>query len=167
MKSVRLFVTTAVLLCAMTAAAQDSKPASPHVMVEEAQVKWKPASGALNKGAETAVLSGNPGMPGPFVMRIRMPAGYKIAPHWHPTDENVTVISGTLSLGMGETFDANATQSLAAGGFALLPAEMRHFAWTKDGATIQIHGIGPFKINYVNPADYPGEKAPGKKDPSQ
>ena len=158
MKSVRRLVTTAVLLCAMTAAAQDATPASSHVMVEETQVKWKPASGALSKGAETAVLSGSPGKPGPFVMRIKMPAGYKIAPHWHPTDENVTVISGTLSLGMGETFDANAAKPLAAGGFALLPAEMRHFAWTKDGATIQIHGMGPFKIIYVNPADDPSKK---------
>lgn len=162
MKSVRRLVTTAVLLCAMTAAAQDNMPVSSHVMVEEAQVKWKPASGALNKGAETAVLSGSPGMPGPFVMRIKMPAGYRIAPHWHPTDENVTVISGTVSLGMGETFDVNAAKPLAAGGFALLPAEMRHFAWTRDGATIQIHGMGPFKIIYVNPADDPSKKAPSQ-----
>jgi len=162
MKSVRRLLTTAVLLCAMPALAQDDKPASSHVMVEGAEVKWKPASGALDKGAETAVLSGNPGMPGPFVMRIRMPAGYKIAPHWHPTDENVTVLSGTLSLGMGETFDTKATKPLAAGGFALLPAEMRHFAWTQDGATIQIHGMGPFKITYVNPADDPGKKTPSR-----
>ena len=162
MKSVRRLVTTAVLLCAMTAAAQDTMPASSHVMVEEAQVKWKPASGALNKGAETAVLSGNPGMPGPFVMRIKMPAGYKIAPHWHPRNENVTVISGTLSLGMGVTFDVNAAKPLAAGGFALLPAKMCHFAWTRDGATIQIHGMGPFRIIYVNPADDPSKKAPSQ-----
>ncbi len=166
MKSVRLLVTAAVLLCVMPAAAQDHKPASPHLMIEDAQVKWKPASGALSKGAETAVLSGSPGKQGPFVLRIRMPAGYKIAPHWHPTDENVTVISGTLSLGMGETFDVNATKPLAAGGYALLPAEKRHFAWTKDGATIQIHGVGPFTINYVNPADYPGKDNPGKEAPA-
>jgi len=91
-----------------------------------------------------------------------MPAGYKIAPHWHPTDEHVTVLSGTFSLGMGETFDAKAAKPLAPGGYALLPAEMRHFAWTKGGATVQVHGMGPFVLNYVNPADDPSRSAPPK-----
>jgi quercetin dioxygenase-like cupin family protein len=162
MKSVRLFVTTAILLYAVVAVAQDQKPSSSHVMVEGAQVKWGPAPPVLNKGAQAAVLSGDPGSAGPFVIRLKLPAGYKVAPHWHPTDENVTVLSGTFSLGMGETFDANATKPLTAGGYALLPAEMRHFAWTKDGATIQVHGMGPFVLNYVNPADDPSKGAPAK-----
>jgi quercetin dioxygenase-like cupin family protein len=162
MKSVRLFTITLVLLCAMAALAQDKTPPSSHVMVEGAQVKWGPAPPVFNKGAQMAVLSGNPGAAGPFVVRLKMPAGYKIAPHWHPTDEHVTVISGTFSLGMGDTFDAKSTKSLAPGGYALMPAEMRHFAWTKNGATVQVHGMGPFAINYVNPADDPSKGAAAK-----
>jgi quercetin dioxygenase-like cupin family protein len=162
MKFFGLLAGTAVLLCAMLAAAQD-KPqpsSSSHVLLEETQVTWGEAPPVLNKGAQLAVLSGNPGAQGPFVIRLKMPAGYKIAPHWHPTDEHVTVISGTFSLGMGETFDANAAKPLAPGGYALLPAEMRHFAWTKDGATVQVHGMGPFVLNYVNPADDPSKAPP-------
>ncbi len=162
MKYVRLFLTTAALLCAVLAAAQDQKPASTHVMVDGAQLKWGPPPPVLNKGAELAVVSGDPGSAGPYVIRLKMPAGYKIAPHWHPTDENITVIAGTFSLGMGETFDPKATKTLAAGGFALMPAEMRHFAWTKGGATVQVHGMGPFMLNYVNPADDPSKGAPAK-----
>src|SRR5947207_10382113 len=103
MKSLRLLVGTSVLLCAMLAVAQD-KPAasaSSHVAMDAPEMQWGDAPPVLNKGAQLAVLSGNPGAQGPFVIRLKMPAGYKIAPHWHPTDEHVTVISGTFSLGMG------------------------------------------------------------------
>jgi quercetin dioxygenase-like cupin family protein len=162
MKSVRRLAITMALLCAMAALAQDKTSPSSHVMVEGGQVNWGPAPPVLNKGAQIAVLSGNPGAPGPFVIRLKMPAGYKIAPHWHPTDEHVTVLSGTFSLGMGETFDEKATHPLTPGGYALLPAEMRHFAWTQDGATVQVHGTGPFVLNYVNPADDPSKGAPAK-----
>jgi quercetin dioxygenase-like cupin family protein len=162
MKSVRLFAITVALLCAMLAAAQDKPAASSHVVVEGAQMTWGDVPPVLTKGAQLAVLSGDPGTSGPFVIRLKMPAGYKIAPHWHPTDEHVTVISGTFSLGMGDAFDAKATKSLTPGGYALLPAEMHHFAWTEGGATVQVHGTGPFVINYVNPADDPSKGAPAK-----
>src|SRR3954462_8125533 len=162
MKTVRLLLTILALLCAMLVAAQDKTPPSSHVMVEGAKVTWGPAPPVLNKGAQMAVLSGNPGAAGPFVIRLKMPAGYKIAPHWHPTDEHVTVLSDTFALGMGDTFDAKASKTLPSGGYALLPAEMRHFAWTKDGATVQVHGMGPFVLNYVNPADDPSKGAPAK-----
>jgi quercetin dioxygenase-like cupin family protein len=165
MKHIRLLMTSTALLCVLVfvtgVTAQDRMTPSTHVMVEGASVQWGLAPPMLNKGAQIAVLSGNPGQAGPFVIRLQMPAGYKIAPHWHPTDEHVTVLSGTFSLGQGDTFDPKATKSLSPGGYALLPAEMRHFAWTKDGATVQVHGTGPFVVNYVNPADDPS-KAPAK-----
>jgi len=162
MKSVRLLAITMVLLYAMVALAQDKTPPSSHVMVEGAKVTWGPAPPIFNKGAQMAVLSGNPGAAGPFVVRLKMPAGYKIAPHWHPTDEHVTVVAGTFALGMGDTFDPKAAKSLTPGGYALLPAEMHHYAWTQDGATVQVHGMGPFVLNYVNPADDPSKGAPAK-----
>ncbi|HEY0514744.1 MAG TPA: cupin domain-containing protein [Thermoanaerobaculia bacterium] len=162
MKTVRLPLTTAVLLCAMLVAAEGKPAGSPsHVLLDAGQVKWGPAPPVFNKGAQFAVLSGDPGKDGPYVVRLKMPAGYKVAPHWHPTDEQITVISGTFSLGMGDTFDPKATKALTPGGYGLMPAEMHHFAWTKNGATVQVHGMGPFAIHYVNPADDPS-KAAGK-----
>ena len=85
-----------------------------------------------------------------------------IAPHWHPTDEHVTVVSGTFALGMGDKFDKKQMKELPAGGYALLPAQMRHFAYAKTDAIVQVHGMGPFALTYVNPADDPSKRAPAK-----
>jgi quercetin dioxygenase-like cupin family protein len=109
-----------------------------------------------------AVVSGDPTKPGSFVIRLKFPAGYKVAPHWHPTDEHVTVLSGTMALGMGEKFNLASMMTLAAGSYGMLPAEMRHFAMARTAATIQVHGVGPFVLNYVNPADDPS-KATARK----
>jgi quercetin dioxygenase-like cupin family protein len=97
------------------------------------------------------------------VIRIKMPAGFKIAPHWHPTEEHATVLSGTFALGMGEKFDPNALKDIPVGGYSRLPAEMRHFAMARTETTVQVHGNGPFAVNYVNPADDPRTRqAPAK-----
>jgi quercetin dioxygenase-like cupin family protein len=128
-----------------------------HVAVTADEIKWGAAPPILQKGAQIAVVSGNPGATGPFVIRLKMPAGYKIAPHWHPTDEHVTVISGTFALGMGEKFEQTKMKELPVGGYGLLPAEMRHYAMAKTAAVVQVHGMGPFVLNYVNPADDPSK----------
>jgi hypothetical protein len=133
-------------------------PASQHVAAVPASLKWGDQPPSLPPGAKMAVLSGDPGKSVPFVLRAQLPAGYTIAPHWHPTDENVTVLSGTFALGMGEKFDQAMLKDLPQGGLAVLPAEMRHFAVAKTATTIQVHGIGPFVVNYVNPADDPSQK---------
>jgi hypothetical protein len=152
MKSIRMSVAVSVV-CAGMAWAQ--APAKSHVMLRPADVQWMAGPPNLPKGAELVVLSGDPGKAGPFAIRLRFPAGYKIAPHWHPTDEHVTVISGIFSMGMGEKFDASTTQDLPSGGYAVMPAQMRHFAWTKHGAVVQVHGVGPFALTYVNASDDP------------
>ena len=85
----------------------------------------------------------------------------RIPPHWHPVDEHLTVLSGAFRLGMGESGDESATTTLRPGGYAFVPAKMAHYAWTDGDTTIQAHGIGPFVINYVNPADDPNRA--GKK----
>ena len=143
------------------ATAQEAK-APAHVLTTAAEVKWGDPPPILEKGSSFAVISGDPSQPGLYVVRMKMPAGYKIAPHWHPTDEHVTVLSGTFSLGMGEKFDKAAMKDLPAGGYALLPAEMRHFAMAKTDAIVQVHGIGPFVLTYVNPGDDPSKRAAGK-----
>jgi|SRR6266850_5392427 len=153
----------AVFIVAIAGAASAQEANAPtHVLTTAAELKWDDPPPVFEKGASFAVVSGDPGKPGLFVVRLKMPAGYKIAPHWHPTDEHVTVLSGTFALGMGEKFDKATMKDLPAEGYALLPAEMRHFALAKTAATVQVHGMGPFSLTYVNPADDPGKRAPGK-----
>jgi len=143
------------------AASHDSQ-SSAHVMTTPAEIKWGDPPPVFEKGAAFAVISGDPGKPGIYVVRLKMPAGYKIAPHWHPTDEHVTVISGTFALGMGDKIDAASTKTLPAGGYALLPAQMHHYALARTDAIVQVHGMGPFALTYVNPADDPSKRAAPK-----
>lgn len=121
--------------------------------------KWMPAPALLPPGAQIAVVDGDPGKPGIFTMRLRMPAGYTIPPHFHPTDEHVTVLEGTFKVGMGDTYDASKLTALPAGTFGMLPTGMHHYAHTDDGATIQLHGVGPWSLKYVNPKDDPRGKS--------
>lgn len=123
--------------------------------VNSSDLKWQPAPAAFPKGAEMSVLSGDPGKAGTFVIRLKMPAGYRIPAHQHPTDEIVTVISGELSLGMGDKLDTAKAASLKAGGFAVAPARMNHFAFSNPGAVVQVVAEGPFAMTYANPADDP------------
>jgi ketosteroid isomerase-like protein/quercetin dioxygenase-like cupin family protein len=138
----------------------DSSGVAPtsHVMVQPASIAWSDPPPSLPRGSKIAVIAGDPSKPGPFVIRGQVPAGYKIAPHWHPGDENLTVLSGTVALGMGDAWDESKMQTLGIGGYAALPAEMRHSFLAKTASTIQVHGIGPFVVNYVNPADDPSKK---------
>jgi ketosteroid isomerase-like protein len=136
----------------------DGQPAGQHAMVAPNTIKWGDAPPGLPAGAKAAVVTGDPSQPGPFVLRAQVPAGYRIAPHWHPTAENVTVLAGTIALGMGEKYDERGLTNLAVGGFATLPADMRHFFLARTASTIQIHGTGPFAITYVNADDDPRNK---------
>ena len=139
----------------------DAPPAAAagsHVMMPPGDLKWGEAPPSLPAGAKMAVVSGDPTQAQPFVIRAQVPAGYKVPPHWHPGTENLTVLSGTVALGMGEQFDESTMTQLGAGGYASLPAEMRHSFLSKTAATFQVHGMGPFVVNYVNPADDPSKQ---------
>jgi len=154
---------SAVLVMAAVGAASGQEAKAPaHVMTAPAEVKWGAPPPIFEKNAMFAVMSGDPGKPGLFVVRLKMPAGYKIAPHWHPTDEHVTVLSGTFALGMGDKLDKATMKELPAGGYAFLPAEMHHYALAKTDVIVQVHGMGPFALIYVNPEDDPSKRAPGK-----
>jgi hypothetical protein len=120
------------------------------------QVKWGPVPPELPPGAQLAVISGDPSKAGAiYTIRLKMPDGYQVGPHWHPQDENVTVISGTFGIGMGDQFDKSKGELIKTGGFAGAPKEMHHYAWAVGPTVIQLHGEGPFVITYVNPADDP------------
>lgn len=119
------------------------------------EIKWKAGPPSLPKGAEIAVLEGDPSKEGPFVFRVKVPDGYRIPPHTHPKTERVTVISGTFNIGMGSTFDNTTTRAMPAGTYGYWEAGMKHFVWVKGETIAQFHGMGPWSIQYVNPADDP------------
>src|SRR5438093_4683508 len=116
---------------------------------------WGPAPAVFPKGARMAVVSGDPGKAGPFTVELAMPSGYKIPPHFHPTDETVEVKKGTLLVGMGDMFDASQAKPMKAGAKASMPANAHHFAAAKGATRIAVTAMGPFGMTYVNPADDP------------
>ena len=130
----------------------------PHVLVPADQVKWGPAPPSLPAGAQISVLEGDPGQKGAITLRLQFPANYTVPPHWHSMTERVTVLSGTLQVGMGDTLDGQASQALRPGGFVSLPAKMHHYALTTTPTVVQISLEGPFDIYYVNPSDDPQRK---------
>jgi len=134
-----------------------------HVMITDAELKWTDGPKSLPAGAKMAVLEGDPAAAGLFTLRFKLPADYKVPAHWHPADEHVTVLAGSFSMGLGEKFDEKALKELPLAGFAVMPTGVRHFAWSKDGATIQLHGMGPWGINYVNAADDPRQTTTSEK----
>lgn len=140
-----------------TAASAPAQAASTHVVLEESSLKWGDAPTAFERGAQAVVLSGDPGKPGLFVIRLKVPAGYKIANHWHPSDEHVTLLDGDLMLQME---DGARKQSLSRGAYMLLPAHMHHAVSTKTGMTVQVSAMGPFELTYVDPKDDPRTRAP-------
>jgi len=124
------------------------------------ELHWGPAPAIFPPGAEMAVLQGNPGSTDLFTVRLRFPNGYRLAPHTHPTDENVTVISGTFLVGMGTTFESTGMMKLKAGGFVTAPANHAHYAAAQGRTVVQVHAMGPFAMTYVNPADTPKAAKP-------
>jgi Domain of unknown function (DUF4437) len=127
-------------------------------VVQADAVKWGPASPALPPGAQQAILIGDPTKEGGYVVRAKFPAGYKVAPHVHPNDENVTVISGMFHVGVGDKFDESKGQAIKTGGYFQVQKGVQHFAWVSQDTVIQLHGVGPGGINYVNAADDPRKK---------
>ena len=155
MKKIRMGRVVAVLLgivaLAMAASSQEKKEGvEVHKIVHFGDLKWTP----IIKGCDLASVSGDFNAEGqPFVLRIRCVDGSKIPAHWHPGDESVTVLKGSFLIGMGETFDEAKLQAMNVGNFMIMPKEMRHFGLAKGDFIVQVHGVGPFKNNWVNPSE--------------
>jgi Uncharacterized conserved protein, contains double-stranded beta-helix domain len=132
--------------------------ADANTMIAPKDMHWGPAPPSLPKGAKLAVLQGDPGKAAPFVIRLMVPGGYKLPPHWHSHDEELTVISGTFYLGLGDQVQMKDAHGLPAGGFHYLPAKAHHYAFSKGPTVVQVSGTGPFDIMWVNPADDPQKK---------
>lgn len=152
MKILSIFAIAWIGFCGIAsfASAEDA-----HTMIVPNDIKWGPAPKVLPAGAEAAVLFGDPTKEGLFALRLKVPSGYAIAPHTHPADEVVTVISGTTMLGMGETANRSATKALPAGSFFALPPDMAHFVYFDEETVVQVTTNGPWGLKYVNPADDP------------
>ena len=164
MRKIALILTLPLAFSLVAVAAQkkdasksstESATNAQHVVLTPADLKWVDAPPGLPPGAKMAVLAGDPTKKGPFTVRIQAPAGYKVPPHTHPTTEHITVISGTFNIGTGDKFDEATGKELGAGGYMVMPTGMKHYAWTTAETIIQVHGMGPFVIKYVNPADDP------------
>jgi quercetin dioxygenase-like cupin family protein len=128
-----------------------------HATLQADALKWT-APAAYAKGAEFAVLKGDPTKEGVYVVRLKVPAGFRIAAHTHPNDENVTVLSGTFNIGTGAKLDETKGESIKTGGYSFVAKGMQHYAWFPEDTVIQLHGMGPQGITYVNPADDPRKK---------
>jgi Domain of unknown function (DUF4437) len=118
-------------------------------------VPWKAGPASLQPGTRMAILEGDPTRTGMFTMRLMLPDGFKVRPHWHSQIEHVTIISGVLHFGTGEKFDRQRTRPMPAGSFGYWPIGMRHYAWAEGETVLQLHGRGPWTVTYVNPADDP------------
>jgi hypothetical protein len=137
-------------------AAQVASHEERHIFTPDT-IPWGPAPPVVRPGAQFAVLEGDPmASSGDYTVRLKMPDGYRIAPHWHPERENVTVISGTFKVGMGDVFHATKMTALPAGSFGFLDPNMHHYAMACGETIVQVHGKSPFQFNYVNPEDDPG-----------
>jgi quercetin dioxygenase-like cupin family protein len=151
-----IFLTLSALAIAAPAAAKKAAHApAKKAAAAPAELKWMDGPPGLPAGATFAVKKGNPEGKGAFTIGIRMPAGYSVPPHWHPSDEHVTLVSGKLAYGMSDRMNRTAATGLSAGASVVMKAKEHHWVMSADGAEVEVSAVGPFKIAYVNPADDP------------
>ncbi len=153
MKTLKFFFVFSFIFCLCSIVnAQD------HMIYNTGDIKWMDAAPPMPPTAKVAVLEGDPSKEGEFTMRAKLPAGFKIPPHWHPATEHVTVISGMFYLGFGDKYDETNGTAISPGGMAIMMPKHHHYAWTNEETVIQLNGIGPWGLVYVNPEDDPANK---------
>jgi quercetin dioxygenase-like cupin family protein len=128
-----------------------------HATVQSDTLKWAPPP-AYGQGAQIAVIKGDPTKEGMYVVRLKVPAGFKIPAHTHANDENVTVLSGSFNIGTGDKLDEKKGTLIKTGGYSYVARGMTHYAWFTEETVLQLHGMGPQGITYVNTADDPRKK---------
>jgi hypothetical protein len=158
MKAVATVVGLVVLLGTTLAAEQKEGVLGTWALHVPGGIAWQAGPESMPPGAKVAILEGDPAKDGIFTMRLLLPDGYRVAPHWHPKVERLTIISGTVNLGTGNRFDAAATKALPAGTYSSMPPKMTHFAWMTGETVLQLTSIGPWEVIYVDPADDPRNK---------
>lgn len=154
MSKVEIIAVLGAGITALIAAGAIASDVHHHAAVQGDDLKWT-APAAYAKGAQFSVVHGDPTREGMYVVRLKVPAGFRIAAHTHPNDENVTVLSGTFHIGTGDILDQTRAVAIKTGGYSFVGKGMRHYAWFSEDTVIQLHGMGPQGITYVNPADDP------------
>ena len=144
-------------LCATATPIAFGQHTGDHSMVTPADLKWGPVP-SLPAGAQITIIEGPMNEAKPFTIRLKLPANYQIPAHSHPAIEHVTVISGTFNMGTGDKLDKAKTKALSPGSVAIMQIGTNHFAWTSEETIVQLHGIGPWDVKYVVPADDPRKK---------
>jgi quercetin dioxygenase-like cupin family protein len=127
-----------------------------HMMKSPEELTWNDLPSL--PGVKIAVIEGPLSEAAPIMFRLKFPANYQVPPHSHPGIEHITIISGTLNMGMGDVFDKTNTRALTPGSVAIMPPGTHHFVWTSEEAIGQVHSTGPWSVTYVNPADDPSKK---------
>jgi quercetin dioxygenase-like cupin family protein len=155
MNTARLALATTLLAAMAATTATPARASEEHKLLTPQDITWSPGPASIPPGSQVAVLYGSPGKEGLFAMRLKVPKGYRIAPHTHPKPEIVTVISGTARLGMGKTVDRDKAKVLPAGSFFAMSPGMAHFFLADEDTVIQLNSTGPWSLNYVNPSDDP------------
>jgi hypothetical protein len=151
----RYYTIIACVLIALAVNCSHANAQAGHKMLTPETMKWGDAPPGLPKGAKIAVLDGNPSGTGPFTVRLKFPKGYTLAPHWHPADETVTVISGAFKMGFGNKFDQKNLRTIPTDGFGVTPQKVSHYATVDEETIVQLTSMAPFQINYINPGDDP------------
>ncbi len=155
MKSVYSAVLRSAVVVFALLYAHSAVASSDHTILTPNDVKWGPAPASIPKGAEAAVIFGDPSKEGQFAMRLKLPTGYHIPPHTHPKPEIVTVLSGVLLLGEGATADKDIAVPLPAGSFFVMAPGMQHFVYTDQETVLQLNSTGPWALTYVDSKDDP------------
>lgn len=158
MKTAGLTIVAGAMAATAAIAMMPAQADEAHKLLTATEINWSPGPPSIPPGAQAAVLYGDPSKDGMFAMRLKMPKGYRIAPHTHPKPEIVTVISGTARLGMGDSGDPAKAKVLPTGSFFALSPGMPHYFSTDDETVIQLNSTGPWSLTYVNPKDDPRQR---------
>jgi quercetin dioxygenase-like cupin family protein len=142
--------------CTLLAPQSLAQHSDEHIMLAPSELSWTDL--ASLPGVKIAVIEGPLNQAAPIMFRLKFPANFKVPPHWHPGIEHITIISGTLHMGIGSVFDASKTRALTPGSISIMQPGTIHYVWTDEETIGQIHSIGPWSVNYVNPADDPAKK---------
>jgi quercetin dioxygenase-like cupin family protein len=152
--STRLSAVSIALAASLIAASAGWAQMGDHRMISASDLKWEDVP-SLPPGGKIAVIEGPMTDAVPFTIRLKFPANYRIPAHSHPGVERVTVLSGTFHMGTGDTLDMQKSMALSPGDMMIMQPKTDHFAWTKDEVIVQLNGMGPWGVTYVNPADDP------------
>ncbi|MES2216906.1 MAG: cupin domain-containing protein [Pseudomonadota bacterium] len=148
-----IFLTTLFANLLFVSLAQAADDTSGAILIKASDIKFHPAPG-FPRGAQITLIRGDLSQAVPYTIRFKLPGDFVIPAHWHTTDEEVTVLSGTLNVGMGDTVDKSQSTALTAGGYQVVPAKAHHYVWASEETVFQLDGMGPRTTTFVNPAEW-------------